>query len=103
MVKRVSLPLGKMVCFICNKPDMNLCAARKIHASKTAVDKQGVKETKEKIKTMAIALNNKLILANLSSGDIVLNEMNYHKSCYKGFMNQSNQKTLVESNQEVAL
>ena len=49
---------------------MNLCAAGVMHASKTAVDKQHIKETTEKIKTMAIALGNKPILAKLSSGDI---------------------------------
>ena len=68
--KCVSLALGEMVCFICNKPDMNLCAAGVMHASKTAVDKQHIKETTEKIKTMATALGNKPILAKLSSGDI---------------------------------
>ena len=45
-----------MVCFICNKPDTNLCAAELMHASKTAVDKQHVKETTEKI-TIPFLLN----------------------------------------------
>ena len=43
-----------MVCFICNKPDTNICAAGVMNAFKTAVDKQHVKETTEKIKTMAV-------------------------------------------------
>ena len=38
-----------MVCFICNKPDTNLCAAVVIHACKTAADKQNVKGTTENI------------------------------------------------------
>ena len=92
-----------MACFNSNKPDKNLCAAGVMHASKPAVDKQHVKETTEKIKTMAIALDNKSILAKLSSGDIVLNELNYHKSCCKDFVNKYNQKALAESNQEVSL
>ena len=33
-----------MVCFICHKPDTNLCEAGVIHTSKTAVDKQHVKD-----------------------------------------------------------
>ena len=81
--KRVSLHLGQMVCFICNKPATNLCAARVMHASKTAADKQHVKETSEKINTTVIGLDNKPILAKLSSGDILSNELNYHKSCLK--------------------
>ena len=76
-----------MVCFICNKPDKNLCAAGVMHASKTAVDKQHVEDITEK--TMAIALDNKTVLAKLSSGDIVSN-----KSCYKDFVYKYNQKTL---------
>ena len=66
-----------MVCFICNKRDTNFRAAGLIHASKTAVDKQHVKETTEKIKAMAIALDNKPILNKLSSGNTVSNELNY--------------------------
>ena len=74
-----------------------------MYASKTDADKQIVKEAKEKIKTMAIAFGNKPILAKLSSGDIVSNELNYHKSRSKDFMNKHNQKTFVESNQDVSL
>ena len=87
--KRVSLPLSGMVCFICNKLDRS--AAGVMHASKTAVDKQHVKETIEKIKTMIIALDNKSSLAKLSSGDIASKKLNYHKPCYN------------ESNREVSL
>ena len=47
-----------------------------MHASKTAVDKQHIKETTEKIKTIAIPLDNKPILAKLSNGDIVSNVVN---------------------------
>ena len=53
-VQRDSLFLGVLKCFICNKPDTNLCAAGVMHASKTAVNKH-VKETTEKTKAMAIA------------------------------------------------
>ena len=42
-----------------------------MHASKTAVNKQHVKETTGKIWTMAIALDNKPILCKLSNIDIV--------------------------------
>ena len=101
--KRVSLHLGQMVCFICNKPATNLCAARVMHASKTAADKQHVKETSEKINTIVIGLGNKPILAKLSSGDIVSNELNYQKSCYKDLAKKYNQKSLAESNWEVSL
>ena len=101
--KRVSLHLGQMVCFICNKPATNLCAARVMHASKTAADKQHVKETSEKINTIVIGLDNKPILAKLSSGDIVSNELNYQKSCYKDLAKKYNQKSLAESNREVSL
>ena len=101
--KRDSIPLGEMVCFICKKPDKNLCAAGVMHGSKTAVDKQHVEDMTEKIKTMAIALDNKTVLAKLFSGDIVSNELNYHKSCYKDFVCKYNQKTLEESNREASL
>ena len=100
--KCVPLPID-MVCFICNKPDTKLCAAGVKHASKAAVDKQHVKKTTEKIKTMATDLDNKPILAKLSSGDILSNELNYHKSCYKDFVNKYNQKSLAGSNREVSL
>lgn len=42
--KHDSLPLGEMACLICYKEDTSLCAAGVMHASKTAVDKQHVKE-----------------------------------------------------------
>ena len=99
--KRVSLPFAEMVSFIYNTPDMSLCAIRVMHASKTAVEEQHVKKTIKKIKTMTI--DNKPILAKLSSGDIATNELIYHKFCYKDFVNKYNQKMLVESNQEVSL
>lgn len=35
---------------------------------------------------MAIALENKPVLAKLSCGDTALNELKYHKSCYKDFL-----------------
>ena len=100
--KCVPLPLD-MVFFICNKPDTKFCAAGVKHASKAAVDKQHVKKTTEKTKTMATDLDNKPILAKLSSGDILSNELNYHKTCYKDFVNKYNQKSLAESNREVSL
>ena len=74
-----------------------------MHTSKIAVDKQHIKETKGKVKTMAIALGNKPILAKLSRGDIVSNGLNYHKSCYKDFVSKYNQKVLAESNQKASL
>ena len=74
-----------------------------MHVSKTAVEILHCRERTEKIKTMAIAFDNKAILAVLSCGDIVSNKLNYHKSCYKDFVNKYNQKTLVESNREVSL
>ena len=52
---------------------------------------------------MAIALDNKPILAKLSSGYMTLNKLNYHKSCYKDFVNKYNQKALVESNRVISL
>ena len=78
--KRDFLPLGEILYFICNKPDINYCAARIMHASRTSVDKQHFKETTEMIKTMGIALDKKLILVKLSSGDIVSKELNYQNS-----------------------
>ena len=101
--KRVSLPLGQIVHFICNKSDTSLCIAGVLHASKTAVDKQNVKEKTEKIKTMSIALDSKPILAKLFSGVIVSNELNYHKTYFKDFLNKYNQKVLAGSNREVSL
>ena len=54
-----------------------------MHASKTDADKQHVKEAHS---------------TQLSSGDIVSNKLNYHKSCcYKDFVNKYNQKKLIES------
>ena len=52
---------------------------------------------------MVFAMDNMSILTKLSSRDIVSNELNYHKSCYKDFVNKYNQKTLVESNDELSL
>ena len=46
-VQRDSLFLGVLKCFICNKPDTNLCAAGVMQASKTAVNKH-VRKTTEK-------------------------------------------------------
>ena len=92
-----------MVCFICNNPYTNLGAAGVMHVSKTAVGKQHVKETTEKIKTMVTALDNKPIFAKVSSGDTVQSKLNYHKSCYKDFVNRYNEKAVVEFNQEVSM
>ena len=47
-----------------------------MHVSKTAAEKQQVKETAEKIKTMTIASGSKPIIAQLFCGEIVLNELN---------------------------
>ena len=74
-----------------------------MNAFKTAVDKQHVKETTEKIKTMTVVQDNKPILAKLSSGDIATNKLNQHKACYKDLVNKYNQKTRAESNREVSL
>ena len=50
------------------------------------------------------SMSKKPILAQLSSGDIVLNELNYHKSCcYKDSVNKYNQKKLIESNREISM
>ena len=59
---------------------MNHCAARVMHASRTAVDKRHFKETTEMIKIAAIALDKKHILVKLFSGDIVSDELNYENS-----------------------
>ena len=79
LFKRVSLLLRGMVCFICNKPDINLSVAGVMHVSKTAADKQQAKETTEQTKTVAIALGRKPIFVQLSRGGIVSNELNYQK------------------------
>ena len=79
LFKHVSLLLRGMVCFICNKPDINLSVAGVMHVSKTAADKQQAKETTEQTKTVAIALGRKPIFVQLSRGDIVSNELNYQK------------------------
>ena len=74
-----------------------------MNAFKTAVDKKHVKETTEKIKTMAVVQDNKPIHAKLSSGDIASNKLNQHRACYKDLVNKYNQKTRAESNREVSL
>ena len=84
----------KRCAFIFEKLDTNLCAVRVMHTSKTVVDKEHLKEITEKIKTMEIALDNKLNC---------LVEILYHKSCYKDFLNKYNQKPLVKSHREVSL
>ena len=61
---------------ICNNPDKNLSGAGVMHVTKTAAEKQQVKETAEKIKTMTIASGSKPIIAQLFCGEIVLNELN---------------------------
>ena len=52
---------------------------------------------------MAIALNNQVILSKFSSGDVASNELNYHKSCYRDFLNQYDQKIRKDSSREEAL
>ena len=100
----ISYPLVKwFALFTTNQKPISNRAAGVMLASKTATDKQYVKETTEKIKTMVFAMDNMSILTKLSSRDIVSNELNYHKSCYKDFVNKYNQKTLVESNDELSL
>ena len=75
--KRVSTELGELVCFICTEPgnDSNLCAARAWNAKTNKLDKTHVNEFTETIRNMALAIDNKIILAKLSSGDVSSNEL----------------------------
>lgn len=100
----ISYPLVKwFALFATNQKPIFNRAAGVTYASKTSADKHYVKETTEKIKAMVFAMDNKSILTKLSSRDIVSNKLNYHKSCYKDFVNKCNQKTLVEPNDELSL
>ena len=100
--KRESIPLGKMICYICEKSDKtdNLHAAGVMHATTNTVDKQHIKDSTKKIKEMASYLDLRHAVAKLSSGDIVSNELYYHGHCYKQMCNDFAKKKNEESKQE---
>ena len=77
--------LGKLVCCFCSEIDTenNLTAAGTFHATKNKVDVDHVSNLTEKWKTMAAKLEYSELLSRLSFGDIVSNELYYHKSTIK--------------------
>ena len=85
---------GKLICCFCSETDTenNLTAACTFHATKNKVDINHLSNLTEKWKTMAAKLGYREPLSQLSSGDIVSNELYYHKStiknCYVQFCNE---------------
>ena len=93
-VKEVVFPWVRLFATFVVKHDTssNLCAAGILHAKCEKVNKQHVEELTLKLKTMAALLGENALLAKLSTGDIVANELYYHKKCYNAFLNKLNQK-----------
>ena len=83
---------GKLVCCFCSERDTenNFTAAVTFHATKNKINP--LSNLTEKCKTMAAKLGYSQLLLCLSSGDIVSNELPYHKStiknCYIQFCNE---------------
>ena len=100
--KKESIPLGEMICYICEKSDKtdNLHAAGVMHATTNTVDKQHVKDSTKKIKEMASYLDLRHAVAKLSSGEIVSNELYYRGHCYKQMCNDFGKKKNEESRKE---
>ena len=71
-----------------------------MHAKYEKVNKQHVEELTLKLKTMVAFLGENALLAKLSTGDIVANELYYHKERYNAFINKFNQKKTNDENRE---
>ena len=63
-----------------------------MHAKADVLNEQHVKDFTEKVKKMALAVDKMNIYAKVSCGTVRTNELNYHKTCYKQFLNNYNQK-----------
>ena len=74
--------LGKLICCFCSEPDSadNLVAAGTFHATKSKTDPNHVSNLTQKWKMMAAKLDHTELLSRLATGDIVSNELYYHKS-----------------------
>ena len=85
---------GKLVCCFCSETDTenNLTAADTFHATKNKVDINHASNLTKKWKTMVAKLDYSELLSRLSSGDIVSDELYYHKStiknCYVQFCSE---------------
>ena len=92
--KRNSFSLGELICCFCNERDTsnNLCAAGIMHAKDEGVNRQHVEILTVKLKTIATFLGDNALRAKRSTGDIVSNEIYYHKKCYQSFSNEFTQK-----------
>ena len=100
--KRGSFSLGEIICCFCSENDTssNFCVAGIMHEKYEKVNKHHVEELTLKLKTMATFLDENALLAKLSTGDIVANELYYHKKCYNAFLNKFNQKKTNDENRE---
>ena len=76
-------PLGELRCIFCNtvesdKPE-TLCAAGTFHALAQKNNEQHIREFTEKVKNMALFLDELEIFSKLSTGDAASSEVFYHK------------------------
>ena len=94
--------LGDTICIFCMKRDSieNLCAAGALYQKMGQINKQHVHEFTLKLRAMALYLDELAILAKHSAGDVVSNELFYHKNCYKTFLNRYNQVKTTEARSE---
>ena len=79
--------LGDMRCLFCQQTDLskNLTAAGTKFATIDKVNREHVDRVTNSIREKALKLNDTQVLASLSTGDVIANEIFYHTKCFKAF------------------
>ena len=74
-------------CLFCKQTDLseNMCAAGTRYAKSDKVDREHVDLFTDLIREKALKLNDTHVLALLSTGDLISNEVYYHSKCLKAF------------------
>ena len=85
-----STSLGINLCIVCEERDNyeNLIAAGTKHVSSSKVNTFHVDSFTCKLGDMALNLNGQKLLAKLTMGDVISNELFYHKGCYIYYLNR---------------
>ena len=86
-------------CLFCSNDETFeiLHAAGTKDATSTKVNHKHVEDFTEKLKTMASYLQETNVLAKLTSGDVISNELFYHTKCQVNFLNRYNRTKLLEN------
>ena len=105
-----NITLGSNVCMFCEETDLysKLIAAGTKHASSSKVKTVHVGTLTSKLRDMALFLNDSKLLPKLSTGDVISNELFYHKVCYLEYLNRhrsavnASKRAMLNSNEEDA-